>query len=308
MKLMNFYVDAAKKKINVGLVTEAGVVDLNKAADAKDMKLPCNCGFCESHGACLTMEKIIAAGEEGKAFVLNAAKGQPAVPEANLIHAPAVTNPEKIMCVGANYRDHAAEMTSTASTGAPDYPILFAKYNSALNCHNGDVIMPKAGERIDYEAELVVVIGKAAKNVSPESAMDYVYGYSIGNDISMRKQYKTTLSQWTTNKSPDTFAPVGPYIVTKDELDCFDTNIKLYRNGVIKQNSNSKNMIVDVPHIISYASQYFTFKPGDIIYTGTMSGVIAGKDSKDPWLQHGDEIVVEIEGIGKLRNVMVDET
>ncbi|NLT57873.1 MAG: fumarylacetoacetate hydrolase family protein [Clostridiales bacterium] len=300
MRLMNFYVDEAKKRVNVGLVTEDGVIDLNKAADAKGMKLPCDCGFCENHGTHLTMEKIIAAGDEGKAFVLQAAEGQPALPEDTLVHAPAVTNPEKIMCVGVNYRDHAAE----ANTDVPDYPVLFSKYRTALNCHNGEVPMPRAGENFDYEAELVVVIGKQCKHVSPEEALDYVFGYTIGNDVSMRKQFNTRLTQWITNKSPDGFAPVGPHIVTKDEVDCFDLDIKLYRNGVVKQHSNTKYMVANVPYIISYASQYFTFKPGDIIYTGTMAGVIMGKDTHDPWLEPGEEIVVEIEGIGRLRNIM----
>ena len=300
MRLMNFYTDEAKKKVHVGLVTEAGIVDLNAAAKAKGMELPCDCGNCESHGTLLTMEKIIAAGDAGKEFVLAAAEGQPAVAEDGLTHAPAVTNPEKIMCVGVNYHAHISEMGSEE----PDYPVLFSKYRTALNAHNGEVPLPPAGENFDYEAELVVVIGKVCKNVSVESAMDYVYGYTIGNDVSMRKRFNTRMTQWITGKSPDGFGPVGPHIVTKDEVDCFNLNIKLYRNGVEKQNSNTSLMIVDVPHIISYASQYFTFKPGDIIFTGTPSGVIMGKDTNDPFLTAGEEIVVEIEGLGKLRNVM----
>ena len=303
MRLMNFFVDAEKKKVNVGLVTAAGVIDVNKAADAKGMKLPCNCGFCENHGTYLTMEKIIAAAKDGKAFVLKAAEGQKPVPEADLIHAPAVTNPEKIICAGANYRDHVAEMTSVV----PDYPVLFAKYNSALNYHNGNVVLPKAGERFDHEAELVVIIGKTIKNVPPENAMDYVFGYTIGNDICMRKRFNTSMSQWAINKSPDTFAPIGPHIVTKDEIDGTNLDIKLYRNGVVKQSSNTKYLIADIAHIISTASQFFTLKPGDTIFTGTMGGVIAGTDGKEPWLQEGDELIVEIEGIGKLRNLMVNE-
>ena len=303
MKLMNFFIDEAKKKIDVGLVTDEGVIDINKATAAKNMILPCNCGFCENHGTHLTMERIIAAGDEGKAFVLRAAEGQPVIPESGLLYAPVVTCPEKILCVGSNYRAHSEEMAGVV----PDYPILFAKFNSALNYHNGNVIMPKAGEKFDYEVELVVVIGKTAKNVPLEKAMDVVYGYTIGNDISMRKQYKSPLSQWTTNKSPDTFAPVGPYIVTKDEIDCFNTNLRLYRNGVEKQNNNTKYLIADVPFLVSHASLFFTLRPGDIIFTGTPNGVIAGKDNTDPWLQNGEELVAEIDGIGKLRNVMVDE-
>ncbi|NLT58066.1 MAG: fumarylacetoacetate hydrolase family protein [Clostridiales bacterium] len=287
MKLMNFKVGDA---IHVGLVLEDGVVDLNAAIEAK--------GLCDRPGVGLTMEKLIAAGDVGRALVQQAAEGSPRLNEADLVYAPAVTCPEKILCVGLNYKDHVDEGSSVL----PDFPVLFSKFNTSLAAHEEVIPIPKATGNIDYEAELVVVIGKECFEVSKEQALDYVYGYTIGNDLSARAQQRR-VSQWLTGKSPDKFGPVGPYIVTADDIDGGNLEIKLYRNGEVGQQSNTRMMIFDTATIISYTSQFMTLKPGDIIFTGTMAGVIGGH--KDPvWLKAGEELVVEIEGIGRLRNVL----
>jgi len=297
MKLLSFYADG---NLTVGVKTDAGVVDINAAAKTKGKAFDCPCGCGTKFGteSPLTMEAICWCGAAALAYVREMADGSPVIDEAGIQFAPVMPNPEKIMCVGANYACHSKEMGAEP----PEIPVLFGKYKTALNCHNGTVVLPPAGEMYDYEAELVVVFGKVAKDVSVEDAMNYVFGYTIGNDVSMRKPLGR-MAQWLTRKSPDGFGPVGPYIVLKDELDGGNLPIKLYRNGVLKQDSNSSNLVFDIPTIISYASQYVTFKPGDLLFTGTPAGVIAGSADKD-WLKAGEVLEVEIEGIGTLRNVI----
>ena len=159
---------------------------------------------------------------------------------------------------------------------------------------------------MDYEAELVVVIGKEAKCVSRETAMDYVFGYTIGNDISAREQ-QFRVTQWLIGKTGDNFAPVGPCIVTKDAIDGSGLDMKLWCNGELRQSDNTANLLFDIPDLVSYLSQYATLKPGDLIFTGTCAGCITGiklNTGESPWLKSGDEIVIEIEGIGRLKNVI----
>ena len=189
----------------------------------------------------------------------------------------------------------------------PVVPEVFSKFNTALAAHNEEIPLPKAGSRFDYEAAMVIVIGKEAKCVSKEQAMDYVYGYTVGNDLTAREQ-QGRVSQWLIGKSPDKFGPVGPCIVTKDAIDGGNMPIRLWCNGELRQNSNTNDLIFDIPTLVSYISQFVTMKPGDLIFTGTCAGVISGMKldpDKKPWLKPGDEVVVEIEGIGKLRNVLV---
>ena len=210
--------------------------------------------------------------------------------------APAVTEPGKIICIGLNYRAHAAE----AGEKLPAFPEVFSKFNNALAA-NGDLVhvAPAAGQ-IDYEAELVAVIGKTCKNVDESTAAASVFGYTCGNDISAREQ-QLRVSQWFTGKSQDGFAPVGPWIVTADALDASALDIRMYRGENMCQNSNTEKMIFSVPFIVSYLSRYMTLCPGDIIFTGTPEGVILGTQDKN-WLQPGETVTVEIEGIGRLTN------
>ncbi len=293
MKLTNFY---ENKEVHVGIVTDDGVADLTAAVNASD---------CKDLKALGTMESLIASGEDGKKKAVELVQRFPKKSLDELDFAPVVTAPEKIFCIGLNYMEHAAE----ESESLPVVPEVFSKFNTALAAHNENIPLPAAAAQFDYEAEMVVVIGKQAKCVSKEQALDYVYGYTIGNDISARKQ-QFMVTQWLIGKSSDKFGPVGPFIVTKDVIDGSNLPIRLWCNGELRQDSNTKNLIFDIPTLVSYISQFITLKPGDLIFTGTCAGVINAiklEPDKRPWLKPGDEVIVEIEGIGKLRNVMMKD-
>jgi len=200
------------------------------------------------------------------------------------------TDPSKIVAVGLNYRDHAEETNNPI----PDEPVIFIKPSSAALPHNGKIIYPKSCKRLDYEAELAVVMKREARYVPREKALRYVLGYTCFNDVTAR-DLQTKDGQWTRSKSFYTFAPFGPWIET--DLDLSDAPIRAYLNGELRQNSNIKNFIFDVPYLISFISQIMTLLPGDVITTGTPSGI-------GP-MQVGDVIEVEVEGIGRLRNAVI---
>lgn len=216
--------------------------------------------------------------------------------------APVIINPEKILCIGLNYLSHINE---TPESNTPLEPIVFGKFNNALAGHNQSIPLPDKGKEFDYEVELVIVIGKDVKNISAETAQEYIFGYTIGNDLSVRDlQFKS--SQWLLGKSPDLFAPIGPQLVTEDELNPENLIIQLKRNGVLVQSSNTKNMIFSINEIIAYLSQHMTLKAGDLIFTGTPAGVILGQEeSKRVWLKDGDILEASIEGIGTLTNKII---
>ena len=187
----------------------------------------------------------------------------------------------------------------------PGYPLLFSKFNNSLAAHQETIPIPQDAVKIDYEAELVIVIGKTARNVPEEEALSYVFGYTIGNDLSARDlQFRT--SQWLLGKSLDKFAPIGPGVVTADELgDPHSLNMECRVNGEIRQAANTKSMIFNCAQIISYASRYMTLKPGDLIFSGTPEGVILGyPEEEQVWLKPGDEITITIDKIGTLINVL----
>ncbi|KAA5547172.1 fumarylacetoacetate hydrolase family protein [Roseiconus nitratireducens] len=212
---------------------------------------------------------------------------------------PPVPPPEKIICIGLNYRDHAIE------TGAeiPTEPVVFGKFSSALIGPGQAIELPAISKRVDYEAELVVVIGREAKNVTADRAMDFVFGYSCGHDVSARDWQKGRPGgQWLLGKTFDTFAPLGPCIATKSELpDPSNLRVRMELNGHTVQDSTTAQLIFDIPSLIAHLSQFVTLKPGDLIYTGTPPGV---GDAKDPpvYLKPGDRCSVIIEGIGTLTN------
>lgn len=231
-----------------------------------------------------------------------AEKETTAIYEEDIAFAPAVPNPNKIICVGLNYKAHADE----TGGDVPEYPILFSKFNNALAAAGEPIPIPPSFEKVDYEAELVVVIGRRAKQVPVARALDYVLGYTIGNDISERAlQFRS--GQWLLGKTPDKFLPIGPYLVTADDIpDPQNLTIRGYLNRVVRQDSHTSQMIFSVAELISYASQYMTLMPGDIISTGTPDGVILGQPKgQRRWLQAGDTYTVEIEGIGTLSNDFV---
>lgn len=251
-----------------------------------------------------SVRQILDAGPEMLALAQQASlRSDAAGYEADNVkfHAP-VHDPRKIVCIGLNYKDHAAE----SGAPIPKEPILFSKYATALIGHNEDIVLPPVSSEVDYEAELVIVVGKRGRNISKAAAMDYVAGYTVGHDVSARDwQLKKDGKQWMVGKTFDTFAPAGPVLTTKDEVpDPHKLAIKLRLNGQTMQDSNTAQLIFGVPEIIAYLSQVFTLEPGDLIYTGTPPGV--GFAKKPPvFLKGGDVCEVEIEGLGVLRNAVV---
>ena len=209
-----------------------------------------------------------------------------------------VGNIGKFLCIGLNYSDHAAE------TGAaiPKHPILFFKANSAIVGPNDDVVMPRGSTQTDWEVELGVVIGKTAKYVTKEDALDHVAGYCIVNDVSERHFQANLTGQWTKGKSCDTFGPTGPWLVTRDEVaDPQNLAMRLDVNGKRMQTGNTARMIFSVAEIIEHLSQLFTLHPGDVISTGTPPGVGLGIKPEPVFLKAGDVMELEIEGLGKQR-------
>jgi 2-keto-4-pentenoate hydratase/2-oxohepta-3-ene-1,7-dioic acid hydratase in catechol pathway len=216
--------------------------------------------------------------------------------------APPVASPSKVVCIGLNYSDHAAEVGATP----PSEPIIFHKATTAYNSPNGDVIKPPHSTKLDWEAELCVYIGSRASYVSEDEALDCVAGYAVGNDVSEREfQQERPAGQWTKGKSPDTFAPVGPWLVTKDEVPNPE-NLKIWLkvNGEMMQNGNTNKLIFGIKKIVSFVSEYMTLLPGDVIMTGTPPGVGAGMKPQK-WLNPGDVMEVGIEGLGEQRQTVV---
>ena len=219
--------------------------------------------------------------------------------EAPSVLLPPVPMPEKIFCIGLNYRDHAIETNSPI----PSEPVVFSKFNTALVGHGHAIQLPAISHKVDYEAELVVVIGREAKNVSTEQADRHIFGYACGHDVSARDWQKGRPGgQWLLGKTFDTFAPLGPCIATTDELpDASDVRVRMELNGEIVQDSTTAQLIFDIPTVVAHLSKFVTLKPGDLIYTGTPPGV---GDAKDPpvYLKPGDRCSVMIDGIGTLTN------
>lgn len=208
----------------------------------------------------------------------------------------------QILCIGRNYLKHAAE----SGAGAPERPVLFIKNINALNAPDAPIEIPThlASHEVDYEGELAVIIGRDCKNVSREDALNYVLGYTCSNDVSARDhQKKWGGGQWCRGKSFDTFAPLGPHLITTDGIaDPNQLRIRTYLNGTVVQDANTCEMIFDVPALIAYLSGSTTLVAGTVILTGTPEGVGMAAQPSPRWLRPGDEVVVEIEGIGALRN------
>lgn len=215
---------------------------------------------------------------------------------------PPVPDPRKIVCLGLNYRDHAAE----SGAPIPKDPVLFSKYATSLVGPTDNIVLPPVSQEVDYEAELVIVVGKRGRPKSAEEAREYVAGYTVGHDVSARDwQLKKDAKQWMVGKTFDTFAPTGPHFVTADEVpDPQTLPIRLRLNGQTMQDSNTSQMIFPVGVTLAYLAQVFTLEPGDLIFTGTPPGV--GMARKPPvFLKAGDVVEVEIVGLGTLRNPVV---
>ena len=221
----------------------------------------------------------------------------------NIKLLPPISNPQKIICLGCNFSDHAKE----AHLVVPKNPMIWGKFNSAIIGHHDSIVLPRISNKIDVEAELVVIIGKEGKYIPEENALDFVYGYSIGNDVSARDLQHED-KQFTRSKTIDTFAPIGPWIVTKDEIpDPQTLNIELAVNERVWQKGNTKDMIFSVAYTISYLSNSFTFKSGDLIFMGTPAGV--GCYQNPPaYLKKDDIVQIKIEKIGELENKVISES
>jgi acylpyruvate hydrolase len=265
------------------------VIDLNRA----DPNLPAD------------MLGFLAAGAGAQVLAKRAIVD---APPAAVLDRSAVTlkapipRPGKILCIGLNYRDHAAE----SNQPIPQYPTVFAKYANTVIGPGEAIVLPKITEKIDYEAEFAFVIGRTARHVAAADALDYVAGYLPFNDVSAR-DYQMRTSQWTVGKTFDTFGPMGPALVTADEIpDPHDLDIQLSINGEVLQSSNTRNLIFSVNELIADLTSFMTLEPGDLISTGTPSGVGAARDPQR-WLRAGDVVRIEIAGLGVLENLVVAE-
>ena len=278
MKLCNLKIN---DQTHLAAVTGRGIVDLSAA------------------GCALTMDAVIAGADRAELEKLLADASLPVV--ENPVFANVVNTTGKLVCVGLNYAEHARR----TNMPLPEYPVLFSKYANALVPSGEAVELPPWEVSYDYEAELVIVIGKTAWGVSAEDALDCVFGYTCGNDISCRDAQMRS-GQWMIGKTMPGFGPCGPAIVTADEFDVNKAHvIRSYVNGELRQDGLTDDMIFNCAKIVSYASHYICLEPGDLIFTGTPSGVgLEKRDAKDRWLKAGDVVDIEIEGIGVLRNTM----
>lgn len=289
MKLVNFKKAGANA---LGIVTERGIVDASAFAGP---------------GTPVTMAEALAMGREAALAAL-----EPVVQQAGaflspdqIAFAPASDAPEKILCVGKNYAAHAAEVPEPFKA-PPGSPEIFCKFRNTLVPHGGKVRLNPASKKHDYEAEIAVVIGRRAANVSPEEALGCVFGYTLANDISARDLQKAA-SQWTPGKTCDTFCPLGPWIVTADEVRPDAMHLTGYKNGEKRQDGFSGDMIYSIPALVSFLSRCCTLEPGDVILTGTPAGVILGRPpEKQDWLKAGDELTVHVPEIGILRVTVTD--
>ncbi|OJW25857.1 MAG: fumarylacetoacetate hydrolase [Planctomycetales bacterium 71-10] len=264
-----------------------GYVDLH----AVDARLPSS------------LKAILALGADGIRRASEAtAEGAAAIAPASAKLLPPIPDPQKIVCIGLNYRDHAEETNSPI----PSEPILFAKFPNTLIAHGEPILLPAESRQVDYEAELVIVVGQGGRRIPKERAMEHVGGYMPGHDVSARDwQLNKPGKQWIAGKTFDAFAPTGPELTSADAVpDPQALGIRLRLNGETMQDSSTAQLIFPVAELIAYLSRIMTLAPGDLIFTGTPPGV--GMARKPPvWLKPGDVVEVEIDGLGTLRNPVV---
>ncbi len=277
MKLTNFW---HEQQIHLGICLQTGLIDATSALG-------------------ITLEDCFNDWPRIK-DQLHTISDLPQLPNDSIQYAP-LTYPSKIIGVGLNYRDHATE-----TKGAPpQFPLLFGKFNDALAANLQDIMLPSNLHAFDYEAELVIIIGKQGSEIKEADADQYIFGYSCGNDFSARDSQFVS-SQWLIGKTFAGFAPVGPCIATADELSAANLDIICRRNGQTVQSSNTSQLIFTPAQLVSYASHYMQLNAGDIIFSGTPGGVILGyPKGQRQWLRVGESIEVEIEGIGILSNRLV---
>lgn len=293
----------------LGVVTSKGVLDVAAALDTlrredasvdgvgpEGIAADPHAFYAAGLDALPALRALVAHAEQAASFTACF------VNEADLELRPCVPYPGKIVCVGLNYLRHARE----AGKEPPKTPVLFSKFPNTLAGADEPVTLPANAEKYDYEAELVAVIGKRAKNVAEDQALSHVLGYCNGNDLSARELQALT-GQWLLGKTLDGFLPLGPYLVTADEVDDpQDLSIRCWLNGELRQDSRTSDMIFSVAEIVAYVSRYMTLEPGDVISTGTPEGVILGMEDR-VWIKPGDEVVVEVGNLGRLTTPLIGE-
>ncbi|ENH96355.1 2-hydroxyhepta-2,4-diene-1,7-dioate isomerase [Gracilibacillus halophilus YIM-C55.5] len=291
MKIVNYRLHQPFATDRVGIIVENKVIDM---ASASQQQLPVSpSDFFAMGQPAIEKAKEIATNNQHL-------QASYAFDRSQVTLGPPVPDPKKIICVGTNYADHVAEMGSEL----PQYPVLFSKFSNALIGPEDAIHKSTATGQLDYEVELALVIGKKASSVKKEQATSYIAGYTIGNDISARDLQKRT-PQWLQGKSLDHTTPIGPWVVTADEVkQPGQLDIRSYVNGEERQSSNTRHFIFDIPSLISFISDLITLEPGDIILTGTPDGVGLAMDPPQ-FLQTGDKVRLEIEQIGEMEHHIV---
>jgi 2-keto-4-pentenoate hydratase/2-oxohepta-3-ene-1,7-dioic acid hydratase in catechol pathway len=277
----------------LGVVTDRGVIDIRATARKLKIDAPYTLDELLQQGNADAFQKVLKGA---------AKSGVPLLDESKITYGRLFVNPSKIICVGLNYKAHADEVKMKR----PEVPPLFNKYNNSLAAHNCvlKIPSPDVSYKLDYETELLIVVGKEMRNVPAAEALNYVAGYCTSNDFSSRDlQLETPSVQWMIGKTLDQYAPIGPYFVTSDLVgDPNNLQLKTYVNGELRQNSNTSDFIHNTQAMLAYISKFWTLQPGDIILTGTPQGVILGMPKeKQVWLKKGDVVVSSIEKLGDLQ-------
>jgi 2-keto-4-pentenoate hydratase/2-oxohepta-3-ene-1,7-dioic acid hydratase in catechol pathway len=280
----------------LGVKTGEGIIDARKAAQLLNLPAALTLDQLLQEGSAGQLQKLVdavQASPQGKAAI---------VPEAGITYGRLFINPGKIICIGLNYKHHAAEVKAAE----PKQPILFNKYNNSLAAANCTIKLPpkEISYKFDYETELLIVMGKKARNVSEADASNYIAGYCTSNDFSARDlQTETPGGQWMIGKTLDNFGPVGPYFVTSDIVgDPHKLKLQTFVNGEVRQDWSTDDLIFNCYQVVSFISKHWALEPGDIIFTGTPHGVILGYPPEQRvWLKAGDEIESRIEKLGSLK-------
>jgi 2-keto-4-pentenoate hydratase/2-oxohepta-3-ene-1,7-dioic acid hydratase in catechol pathway len=284
----------------LGAKTSKGILDVKEAAAVLKLHSPATLDDMLQRDEGASVQEVVEAAMKSSAAQKLFLK------EESIEYGPLVTRPEKIVCVGLNYRKHALEI----KLPIPKQPVLFNKYNNSLLHHGGTIKLPSAvASKFDYEIELVILMAKEARDVSEKDALSYAAGYATGNDFSARDMQFETGGQWMAGKTSDGFAPLGPYFVTAEQVNPDNLNLECRVNGETRQSSNTNDLIYNCSQIISWTSARIPLRPGDIIFTGTPGGVIFGgvanglamNKEKWGWLKSGDKIACSIEKLGELK-------
>lgn len=284
-------------RYRLGVKSGKGILDVPEAAKRLHLRAPATMDDLLQNESGPSLNALVDAALESRtadtAFV----------DEESIEYGPVVTYPEKIICVGLNYRRHAREV----KMAIPNQPVLFSKYNNSLSAHKGAIKLPvEVARKFDYETELVILMGRNAKNVSEADALSYVAGYCTGNDFSARDLQFDNGGQWMLGKTLDQFAPLGPYMVTADQVNPDLLKIECRVNGETRQSSCTDDFIFSSARVVSYISRHMMLRAGDIIFTGTPEGVILGQPSdQQVWLRAGDKIACSVEKLGELEFELV---